>query len=371
MQKRNKIKVIFVVKALGSGGIENYLLRFIRYSNDFIEPYVLCKGGMESHLDEVYKKSGTSIIYLKIGYFPTVSWFRYVKLLRRSKFDAIVDFTGDFASLTLIGAYFASIKKRIVFYRSSRYSFTINVAKLAYAKISNLLVSIFATRVLSNSVAALDYFHPEWNNSSGKYEVIYNGVPSDPYFKEIDKENVRKNYTIPNNAFVVGHVGRFVHVKNHNLILEVATELCRKYENIYFLLCGKGVEEGLGHKVRDLKLDGKIIMPGVVDNIPDTLQAMDVFFFPSIVEGQPNALIEAMLSNLPIVASDISPIQECVPEFSMKSLISLNSGSSVFSKHIEDIYHNGSPETQGNMRLWARKMFSSDKNFNKFLKQLW
>ena len=361
--------MIFVLKALGSGGIENYLLRFIKFSNNSIEPHVLCTGGVKSHLDDEYKKNGALITYMKIRFFPTFSWRSLIKFLKKNEFDVIVDFTGDFAALSLVSAWKAGITKRIVFYRNSRYTFTINTAKLIYAKICNLFVKLFATKILSNSQAALDYFHPNWNENKVKYEVIYNGVPSEPYLREIDRASLRRSFRIPNNAFVVGHVGRYVAGKNHALILEVAIQLCKKYEDLYFLLCGKDVEQGLRLKIKNHSLEDRIIMPGVVDNIPDVLQIMDIFFFPSTVEGQPNALIEAMLSNLPIVASDIGPIKECVPPMLIDSLISLDSDPNTFLIEVESLY-NAKNMFKNDTRSWAKKTFSPDKNFIKFLKHL-
>jgi glycosyltransferase involved in cell wall biosynthesis len=363
-------KVIFVVKSLGSGGIENYLLRFIKYSRERVDPYVLCKDGVRSHLDEEYEKNGATIIYTKIGYFPTLSWLSFVKLIRRDEFDVIVDFTGDFSALTLVGAWIGSTTRRIVFYRNSRYTFKKNSIKLFYTKISNRLVKKFSTKILSNSFAALDYFHPDWKETREKYEVIYNGVPAAPYLKKINKKKIREKYKIPHNAFVIGHVGRFVAGKNHNLIIEIVIELCQKYDDIYVLLCGKGVKKGVDCELKDLNLEDRIIMPGVIDDVPDALRIMNVFFFPSIVEGQPNALIEAMLSNLPIVTSDIAPIKECMPPTLTSGLISLDSDPNVFFSQIENIYLNGLNNKQIDIQSWATEMYSPDKNFNKFLKHL-
>ena len=230
-------RVLFVVKRLDSGGIENYLLRFIKFSNHMIEPHILCKGGVTGHLDGEYLKNNASILYTKIGFFPTFSWLGLTRHLREYEFDAIVDFNGDFAALVLLAAWKAGLPKRIVFYRNSRYTFVPNAIKLVYARTSGLLVRAFSTKILSNSKEALDYFHPNWGKGEVKYEVIHNGVPSSPYLRKVDKASLRRAFGIPDDAFVVGHVGRHGPGKNHDLILEVATKLCKNtkiFVKIYF-----------------------------------------------------------------------------------------------------------------------------------------
>jgi glycosyltransferase involved in cell wall biosynthesis len=55
------------------------------------------------------------------------------------------------------------------------------------------------------------------------------------------------------------------------------------------------------------------LLLGYRKDVPRVLKSLDCFLFPSLTEGQPNALIEAMVSEIPIVASDIPSIKECVP----------------------------------------------------------
>ena len=89
---------------------------------------------------------------------------------------------------------------------------------------------------------------------------------------------------------------------------------------MYFLLCGRGVKEGIGVK----NLNKRMIVSGVRFDIPEILQIMDAFYFPSISEGQPNALIEAIVSGLPFVASNIATIKESVSENYYKYLVPAN-----------------------------------------------
>jgi len=130
-------------------------------------------------------------------------------------------------------------------------------------------------------------------------------------------------------------------------------------------LCGKNTETltpEINQKIKD-----QIHLLGYRKDIPRILKSFDLYFFPSITEGQPNALIEAMLAGLPIVASNISPIQEMLPN---AMIASLHAPDDVvgFVKEIEDIYLKN--KEQPDLQNWALEKFSSDTQFEKFYKEL-
>lgn len=69
------------------------------------------------------------------------------------------------------------------------------------------LVSVFATKILSNSVAALDFFFPKRDRTSDRFDVIYNGMDMKKLSK-LEKKRLRQEFGLPSDAFVVGHTGR-------------------------------------------------------------------------------------------------------------------------------------------------------------------
>lgn len=221
------------------------------------------------------------------------------------------DFTGNFSGLILYCAKLSKIDKRIVFYRGSSNRFKETALRLFYNRIVRKLAYKYATSILSNSQSAFDFFYKKKMQDS-RFQVIYNGV--NPSLIIHINKNLRKEFAIPDNSFVVGHTGRFNNAKNHSIIIQVAEKLINKYPDIYFILCGTGVEVGLKAKVKNLNLDKNVKLFDNRRDIPMFLNTMDVYFFPSITEGQPNSLIEAMIMGLPFVASNISSIQETVGE---------------------------------------------------------
>lgn len=365
-------KILFVITAMEVGGIETYLLRFLKYSNNKNKKFdsiVLCKSGKSGVLKDEYESNHAKILLQKLSYFSLKDYLQLYRHLKNEKVDVVCDFSGDFSGLVLLTAKLAKIKRRIAFHRESRYQFVPTVSKLLYAKIMNYLVKNNATNILSNSKTALDEFHPHWQKNGSLYNVLYNGIP---LFRKIDsetKDKIRDDLRIPQNAFLIGHVGRYTSAKNHKQIIKVAKVLVDKNPHIYFLLCGRDVDKALEQEVINLGLDYNIIMPGSRSDISDILQCLNVFYFPSLNEGQPNALLEAMILGVPVVASNIEPIKELFPEKYSKYLVDPNDTENavkLLTELIEKPFLYPTKEIQN----WTNEHFNAKKQFEKFYIQL-
>lgn len=107
------------------------------------------------------------------------------------------------------------------------------------------------------------------------------------------------------DKFVVGHVGRFALVKNHDFLIEVFNSIKKQNSEAILLLVGDGYRrQNVEQKVVEMGLFEHVFFLGVRDDIPELLQAMDVFVFPSFYEGFPVSLVEAQASGLSAVVSD-------------------------------------------------------------------
>lgn len=364
-----KPKVLFIVTSLNIGGLETYLLRFLTYYQDKLNSTVFCKSGENGELIPNFLEYGVNIKLQYLGFYSIQSWIKFYKYIKKEKFDVVCDFSGDFSGVSIIMAKLASIDKRIVFYRESEYQFKPTILKLLYAKFSNLQVKIFATKILSNSNANLDSFHPKWRFSKNKkYLVIPNGIPK-PKINPKQINKIKQKLNISEDSFIIGHIGRFTNAKNHNTIIEIANVICKKYNNVYFLLCGKGIKESLGEEIIKLNLKEKIILPGVCKDIYSWHQIMNVFLFPSINEGQPNALLEAMVSGLPVITSNISSIVESVPK-EIKNFMFDPTDKSSYINALENVIKGKIPYDLDKTKNWALEKYNSENNFNIFYKQL-
>ncbi len=136
--------------------------------------------------------------------------------------------------------------------------------------------------------------------------VLNNAVDQKAYEPTSDKRNrIRSELGINENAFVLGHVGRFLKVKNHSFLLDVFNEVHKKRPEAVLCLVGEGeLKEATAHKSKELGIDKEVIFLGNRGDVPDILSAFDVFVFPSLWEGFPLTMIEAQAAQLPCFVSN-------------------------------------------------------------------
>lgn len=133
------------------------------------------------------------------------------------------------------------------------------------------------------------------------------------------RPEIRRSLRIPEDAYVVGFVGRMVREKGVVDLLE-AIKLLRSDQpvEIFLLLVGDRLpsdhDDDIDRELRDgaLSLGNKLVRTGSSDDVPGMLAAMDVFCLPSYREGLPMTILEAMMMRLPVVATRIRGCREAV-----------------------------------------------------------
>lgn len=138
--------------------------------------------------------------------------------------------------------------------------------------------------------------------------VLNNGIDVSDYKAVKNKRKIRNNLGIPEDAFVVGNIGRFAQQKNHSFLVDIFAEIAIKNKKAFLLMVGEGNEkDNIIRKMHTRGLNGRYMILSNRDDIPDLLSAMDIFVFPSLWEGLGIALIEAQEAHLPCFISDAVP----------------------------------------------------------------
>ena len=137
----------------------------------------------------------------------------------------------------------------------------------------------------------------------GDYPVFENSADKTAF--ATDRRSVRRALGIDADAFVVGHVGRFVPVKNHAFLIEIFSQVLKIKPNSYLLLVGGGeLLNGIKSLAERRGIADRVIFAGERSDVLSLLGAMDVFCMPSLSEGAPLALAEARAAGLGCVVSD-------------------------------------------------------------------
>lgn len=138
--------------------------------------------------------------------------------------------------------------------------------------------------------------------------VLNNGIDFLRFENVLSRECVREKIGIPKDAFVIGHIGRFDEQKNHQFLIKVFANIYQKNKNAYLLLIGNGkLQEDVEKQIRELGLEERSKILSNRTDIPDLLNSMDRFVFPSIFEGLGIVLIEAQRAGIKCVASSNVP----------------------------------------------------------------
>lgn len=156
--------------------------------------------------------------------------------------------------------------------------------------------------------AVLSMFGPDWQRDP-RHRVLLYGLDLTAFHQAPDPA-ARQELGLPQNAFVIGHIGRFVEQKNHAFLLEVATEVTARIPDTYLLLLGDGpLRKAIEAQAEASGLKHRVIMAGGArPDVPRIMvSAMDVFVLPSRFEGLGLVLVEAQAAGLPAVYSDVVP----------------------------------------------------------------
>jgi glycosyltransferase involved in cell wall biosynthesis len=149
--------------------------------------------------------------------------------------------------------------------------------------------------------------------SEKQVEVIYNGAPLGE-FKRVAGEKIdeiRDKYSIPRDYWVVGSVGRLDTQKGITYLIAAAEKLLKKELKIKFLIVGDGpLLSALRAQCADVGIANNVIFPGYCENIPLMQSLMHIQVFPSLWEGTPLTLIEAMSMGLAIVSTPVDGLGE-------------------------------------------------------------
>jgi glycosyltransferase involved in cell wall biosynthesis len=145
-------------------------------------------------------------------------------------------------------------------------------------------------------------------------QVLLEGVDLSRFERRPDaRAAARTRWGVADGDAVILNVSRLGPMKGLDNLLLAAPRVLQKHPNVRFLLAGDGEERARLIALRDrLQLDGRVEFLGPVDDVPSLLAASDILCHPAIAEGLPNAIVEALASGTPVVATDVGGIPEAV-----------------------------------------------------------
>ncbi|GAA5523652.1 alpha-monoglucosyldiacylglycerol synthase [Microbulbifer aestuariivivens] len=254
----------------------------------------------------------------------------------------------------------SQVLKRFVIELATRYA---NLSSLVFAP-SRSIAELLRSRGVTSPLAELP-----------------TGVSAEQ-FQPADGLAARRQYGIPEDAFLLGHLGRLAAEKNLDFLAGAVVEFMLKEENSHFLLVGSGPsEQAVKSLFQSRGLAERLHTPGTLQGEAqrNAYRAMDAFVFASTSETQGMVLTEAMAGGTPVIALDANGTREVV-EDRINGCLVKSANAAEFVDAIAWLHQQG-PEQRQALRdaaLQTAKTFSMEKCadralalYQPLLKQQW
>lgn len=197
--------------------------------------------------------------------------------------------------------------------RESRkfYSFGHKIKTISWPVMNwlNIWLHKYSDKVIVLSEKARKY--REGNTNSNKFETIYSVFDMESFRDQLD--TALSSTVLKGQHPVIVAVARMDPVKGHINLLKAMPEVLARFSTARLLLIGDGPhKEVLKKNVREMNLNNTVEFKGYVENLPMQLSSADIFVLPTLSEGFPITIMEAMAMELPVVASRVGAISELV-----------------------------------------------------------
>jgi len=145
-------------------------------------------------------------------------------------------------------------------------------------------------------------------------DVIANGIAVDDYRYDDDaRSGIRKALRLTSSTVLVGAIGSLYAVKGHTYLLQAVAQLMPTNYQLRVAIVGRGkLEADLLAEIEQRQIAEHVELLGFRSDIPGMLQAIDIYVMPSLSEGLPLSLLEAMAAGKAIVAADVGGIGEVI-----------------------------------------------------------
>lgn len=298
-------RLLCILSSLDVGGAETFMMKIFRslpgeYKIDFV---VSSDSGF--YEDEVRSLGGKIYRIPLRTKHPLQSFLQLKRIVNVNRYKHIIKLCDTPKGIVDLVAAKAGGAVKICVRSCNAASDSSRVLNIIYTIIRPLFNKLAVIKIAPSKLAA-EYTFGKRMVTSNKVVFLHNAIDLDVYkYSEYGRNKIRQEFEILEDAFVVGHIGRFNHQKNHKYLIKVFKEIQEVNKNSYLLLVGEGEKKKeIENQIIEEHLESRVIFAGIRSDIPELLSGMDILVFPSFYEGMPNVIIEAQATGLPCLISD-------------------------------------------------------------------
>jgi len=304
------IKVLHVFGVMNMGGAETMIMNIYRnIDKSKVQFDFLCMSDSKGDYEEEIKSMGGKIYKIKPP--SQTGYIGHIKAIidickNKGPYEAIHIPTMFHSGIVCLAAYIAKVPKRIVHSHSTSDAKK-TLKRNIYNFVCRCLINIFSSTKIACGEAAGKFLFGEKAVKKNKVKILKNGISVNDYssVNSYKQDMLRKEFGFEDDELIIGHVGRFSNVKNHAFFIELAKKMKEKRIKFKILLVGDGeLKEKIEQQIYSNNLERYFLLTGKRNDIPLIMNIIDVFVMPSLYEGFPMVIIEALAANKKCVVSD-------------------------------------------------------------------
>jgi glycosyltransferase involved in cell wall biosynthesis len=326
------MNILHIIENLNIGGAQVRLLNDLKFIDKKRFNNTVCSLSAEGKLSTQISALGVETYSLN----RLPSWksiFKLAEIIRKNRIDVIhtqlffSDLYGRFLGKILRVPAIVTTVQSSVYEPDNNYLYSLK----------RKLLDSYSGRLCNRKFIAVSEFvkcsiskHLKIN--PGKIEVIPNYVDIEELsrIRGQDLERIKRELSIQEEDIVLITVGRLNPAKGIQYLLLALAKVITDYKNIKLFVVGDGFyRKDLERQAQELGLEKNVIFLGERDDVRELLHLSDIFVLPTLSEGLPVSLLEAMAVGIPAIASDIGPVCEIIKNGETGILFKAKDGQSM------------------------------------------
>ncbi len=311
----NRIKVLHIIYDLSVAGAQTVVMNILRgmKDDDKYEVRLIVRdapNGSKNDADVIAEK--LPVVYC--NYKPStkvpivrsiINWFRcqrlFYKEIKKYKPDIIHTHLTGILPFTVIPEKLSKAKLFVHTLHSDPYA--IGERYVKWAKFAFNKLHFYPVCVTESQVAKAKERY-----GISDFSVVHNGIDLNRYSVNESRESIRKEMGIPNDAFVIGFVGRLSKIKNLPFLIKVFDKYQKGNEKALLMIVGDGDQRcHCEQLITECGIEEKVIFVGQRNDVERMYKAMDVFMLTSFYESNSIVTVEAQCAGVRCIVADSIP----------------------------------------------------------------
>lgn len=329
------IRVLHILHSMNRGGAENAIMNYYRnVDRNLVQfDFLLTAPDKCDFEDEIISLGGNVYRVPLLSMTNPIPYYKGVKkFFHEHSYKIVHSHTSSKSAIPLWIAKNMGIPVRIAHSHGSKSEKGLNgwirnLLKTPLKKVANYKFAC------GEDAACWLYGKDELDK--GNVRIIRNVIDSDKFKYDVEtRQKFRRLLNINDSTLLLGLTARFHPVKNHIFAIDILDYFLKQKKDTKLLLIGDGeLKADIRTRAKTLGIESSIIFTGVVNNVNEYLQAMDIFLMPSFNEGLPLSLIEAQIAGLSCIVSTGVPTESNVT--GLVKFLPLALGTKEWAKEIE------------------------------------